>query len=91
VVTPPRICGTTEKVPSFWMLACTRSLMNRASFSSMYSSPHIILSSEASPILDLTSSAPSGASAVKTADGDLRSSSRTFSIRAGLSIGMPGT
>ena len=34
VVTPPRICGTTEKVPSFWMLACTRSLMNRASFSS---------------------------------------------------------
>ncbi len=34
VVTPPRICGTTEKVPSFWMLAFTRSLMKRASFSS---------------------------------------------------------
>ena len=91
VVTPPRICGTTEKVPSFWMLACTRSLMNRASFSSTASSPHIIFSSEARPILDLASSAPSGASAAKTADGDRRSSSRIRAINAGLSIGMPGT
>lgn len=33
-VTPPFICGTTEKVPSFWMFACTRSLMKRASRSS---------------------------------------------------------
>ena len=42
VVTPPFICGTTENVPSRWMLACTRSLMNRASRSSTNSSPHII-------------------------------------------------
>jgi hypothetical protein len=34
VVTPPRICGTTENVPSFWMFALTRSLMKRESFSS---------------------------------------------------------
>ena len=33
VVTPPLICGTTENVPSRWMLACTRSLMNSPSFS----------------------------------------------------------
>ncbi len=37
VVTPPGISGTTEKVASFWMLACTRSLMKRASRSSSYS------------------------------------------------------
>ena len=52
-MTPPFICGTTEKVPSFWMLACTRSLMNLASCSSMTSSAHIIFSSEARPIFDL--------------------------------------
>ena len=34
LVTPPRIRGTTEKVPSFWMFACTRSLMKRADRSS---------------------------------------------------------
>ena len=91
VVTPPFICGTTEKVPSFWMLACTRSLMNRASFSSMYSSAHIILSSEARPILDFASSAPSGASAANTAETDFSPCSRMAAISSGLSIGMPGT
>ena len=30
VVTPPRMRGTTENVPSFWMFAWTRSLMKRA-------------------------------------------------------------
>ena len=34
VVTPPRIRGTTEKVPSFWMFAWTPSLMKRAERSS---------------------------------------------------------
>ena len=29
LVMPPHIRGTTEKVPSFWMLECTRSLMKR--------------------------------------------------------------
>ena len=29
VVTPPHMRGTTEKVPSFWMLAWARSLMKR--------------------------------------------------------------
>ena len=33
-VTPPRIRGTTENVPSFWILACTRSLIKRAERSS---------------------------------------------------------
>ena len=30
VTTPPRMRGTTLNVPSFWMLAWTRSLMNFA-------------------------------------------------------------
>ena len=30
LVTPPRMRGTTENVPSFWMFAWTRSLMKRA-------------------------------------------------------------
>ena len=34
VVTPPRMRGTTENVPSFWILAWTRSLMKRAERSS---------------------------------------------------------
>ena len=37
VVTPPHMRGTTENVPSFWMLACTRSLMKRDCASSRYS------------------------------------------------------
>ena len=41
-VTPPRIRGTTENVPSFWMLACTRSLMKRAERSSSWSPHHIM-------------------------------------------------
>ena len=56
VVTPPRIWGTTENVPSFWMLACTRSLMKRPSRSSGASAPQITLSSDARPIFDLASS-----------------------------------
>src|ERR1700712_1543781 len=91
VVTPPFICGTTEKVPSFWILAWTRSLMNRASFSSMYSSAHIILSNDASPILDFASSAPSGASAAKTEETDFRLCAMISAISSGLSNGTPGT
>ena len=37
VVTPPHMRGTIEKVPSFWMLACTRSLTKRDCASSRYS------------------------------------------------------
>ena len=37
-VTPPHMRGTTENVPSFWMLAWTRSLMKRDWASSSYSS-----------------------------------------------------
>src|SRR3954452_10139766 len=91
VVTPPLICGTTEKVPSRWMLACTRSLMNLASFSCTYSLPQIIRSSEVSPIFDLASSAPPGASAAKTADTDLSSWARMAAMSSGLASGMPGT
>ena len=56
VVTPPFICGTTENVPSRWMLACTRSLMNSPSFSGTKSWPQSIFSSEVRPIFDLASS-----------------------------------
>ena len=74
------------------MLACTRSLMNRASRSSTYSSPHIICSSEARPILLLASSSPPGASAAKTADTDLQARARgSRAISSGLGIGTPGT
>ena len=37
LVTPPFICGITENVPSFWMLACARSLMKRLCGSSIAS------------------------------------------------------
>ena len=46
VQTPPGISGITEKVPSFWMLPCIRSLMNLASRSSSYSLFQIIDSSD---------------------------------------------
>ena len=72
LVTPPDIRGTTEKVPSFWMLACTRSLMNRASRSSTYSPPHTSRSSDASAGLAFASSQPP-ASAANTSDTERRS------------------
>jgi hypothetical protein len=53
-------------VPSRWMLACTRSLMKRASRSSTNSSAHMVSSSHARAILEPASSRPSGASAAKT-------------------------
>src|SRR5438067_2109617 len=59
--------GTTLNVPSFWMLACTRSLMKRASRSSSYCLPQRVLRSEARPILLGASSRPL-ASAAKTAE-----------------------
>ena len=90
-VTPPAICGTTENVPSRWMLPCTRSLTNRPSRSSTNSVGHIIRSSEVSAIFDPTCSLPSGASAANTLDTDVSSCSRMAAISAGLSIGMPGT
>ena len=38
LVMPPHIRGTTENVPSFWMLAWLRSLTKRLCGSSRYSS-----------------------------------------------------
>src|SRR5918998_2985526 len=90
-VTPPLICGTTENVPSRWMLACTRSLMNRASRSSTYSPPHIILSSDARPILLLASSSPPGTSLANTDETDFSSCVRMAAISSGFGIGTPGT
>ena len=40
VVTPPQMRGITEYVPSFWIFACARSLMNRDWLSSVYSCAH---------------------------------------------------
>src|SRR5512142_3081975 len=91
VVTPPFICGTTEKVPSRWMLACTRSLMNRPPRSSTKSSGHIIRSNEVRPILLLASSAPPGASAANTAETEYNRCSRIAAINSGLASGTPGT
>ena len=56
VVMPPLICGTTENVPSRWMLACTRSLMNFASFSLTNSPFQTTRSSDVSGIFDPASS-----------------------------------
>ena len=83
-VTPPFICGTTENVPSRWMLACTRSLMKRPSRSSTTSAPQIVRSSEVSPIFDRASSTPPGASAANTADTERRSRSRTSATSSAL-------
>src|SRR6185369_9404837 len=91
LVTPPAICGTTENVPSFWMLACTRSLMNRPSRSSTKSLPQTIRSSEVSAILLAASSLPSGASSAKTAETDRRPRARISASSVGLSSGTPGT
>src|SRR4029453_7776791 len=73
------------------MLACTRSLMNRASRSSTYFAPHIIFSSEARPILLLASSSPPGTSLAKTDETERSSYRRIASISSGLGIGTPGT
>src|SRR6478735_1092314 len=81
--------GTTEKVPSFWMLACTRSLMNRASRSSTYSSCQRLFSSDASPFL-LFSSSPLPNSP-STADTLLRPRRRTSATSVGLSSGTAAT
>ena len=40
IETPPQIRGTTEYVPSRWMLPCARSLMKRDCLSSRYSPGH---------------------------------------------------
>ena len=91
VVTPPFICGTTENVPSRWMLACTRSLMNRASRSSTNSSAHIISSSDARRHLGARRPpAPSGASAANTDDTECNWSSRIVPHQLGLVIGDAG-
>src|SRR5438552_7590331 len=81
--------GTTEKVPSFWMLAWTRSLMKRASRSSSYCSFQSDLSRLARPfLLFMSSPVPSSLS---TADTLLRPRSRIAATRAGLSMGTAGT
>src|SRR3954463_4038074 len=61
--------------------------MKRASRSSSYSSPHIILSSDARPILLLASSSPP--SVAKTAETDRRRCDRIAAISSGLGIGTP--
>ena len=80
---PPGISGMTEKVPSFWMLAWTRSLMKRASRSSSYSPFQTVLSSDASAGLLAGSSLPP-ASASNTADTDFRPCSRIAFDELGL-------
>src|SRR5882762_5903501 len=82
--------GTTLNVPSFWMLACTRSLMKRASRSSSYSLPQRVLRSEARPILLGASSRPL-ASAANTAETLHRPRSLISRIRSGFESGTPGT
>lgn len=64
--------------------------MKRASRSSSYSAPQMVLSSEASPVLLAASSFPS-ASAAKTAETLFSSSARIAPISSGLGSGMPGT
>ncbi|MCY1378485.1 hypothetical protein D9M69_661250 [compost metagenome] len=90
-VTPPFIWGTTENVPSRWILAWTRSFTNRASRSSMYSAAHSIFNSEARPIFDLASSVPPGASAAKTAETERSPCPRMARISSAFSKGIPGT
>jgi hypothetical protein len=82
--------GTTENVPSFWMFACTRSLMKRASRSSSYSPAQTMRRSEARAGLTFGSSSPS-ASASKTAETDLSPCARTASISSSFVMGMHGT
>src|SRR6266851_2998714 len=82
--------GTTLNVPSFWMLACTRSLMKRASRSSSYSLPQRVLRSEARPTLLGASSRPL-ASASNTAETLRRPRSLISRISSGLASGTPGT
>src|SRR5882762_1864077 len=82
--------GTTLNVPSFWMLACTRSLMKRASRSSSYSLPQRVLRSEARPILLGASSRPL-ASAANTAETLRRPRSLISRISSGFGSGTPGT
>ena len=90
VVTPPKMRGMTLNVPSFCMLAWTRSLMNRASRSSSYSFPQIVFSSDASPALLPASSRPP-ASAANTDDTLRRPRSRIAVDESGLLSGTPGT
>src|SRR4051812_17388890 len=73
------------------MLACTRSLMNLASFSWTYCAPQINRSSDVRPIFDLASSCPPGASAAKTAETLSSPCWRIAAVSAGLASGMPGT
>ena len=90
VQTPPGISGMTEKVPSFWMLPCIRSLMNLASRSSSYSLFQIIDSSTARPGLLPGSSLPP-ASTLKTDDTDFRPLILMASISSSVGKGTPGT
>ena len=92
VVTPPLICGTTEKVPSFWMLACTRSLMNRASLSSTYVlAPHHLQQRGQAHLGLRVLGALRGQRGEHRRRPSAGRCSRIAAISAGLSIGMPGT
>ena len=89
-VTPPNMRGTTLKVPSRCIFACTRSLMKRASRSSSYSSAHIVFSSDANPILLAASSLPP-ASVSSTADTLRSPCSLIAAVSSALVIGIAGT
>ena len=89
VQTPPGISGTTEKVPSFWMLAWTRSLMKRASRSSSYSPFHTVISSDASAGFAPASTSPLPSSR-KTEDTDLSPRATTSLTSSGFRSGMVG-
>ena len=90
VQTPPAISGTTEKVPSFWMLACTRSLMKRASRSSSYSPAQTVAKRLASGGL-LAASSPWGDSAANTAETERKPCSLILATSSGFASGMVGT
>ena len=90
VQTPPGISGTTEKVPSRWMLACTRSLMKRASRSSSYSPAQMVASRLARGGL-LAASSPVGDRAANTADTERRPRRLTSATSSTFASGMQGT
>ena len=91
VQTPPGISGMTEKVPSFWMLPCTRSLMKRASRSSTYSSFQIVISNDASAGLLAAILLAAAQRSEDRRTPTASSCSRTALISSGLVSGMPGT
>ncbi len=72
------------------MLACTRSLMYPGVlFVDEVVVAHMVSSSDASAILELASSAPSGARAANTEETECSASSRMWRISVGFVVGTP--